>query len=650
MKKYMKYLLLFAAAACLSACELDRLDDDNNTEQSDEVGYLKLASVSLNADTENVSLNGSTRAATRDGELPEAGDTYYLEVINKATEEVAWDGTYSEAKAATGGIPLEPATYVIKAYQDENKAPAAGAAKDAPYYIGTSEDVVITMKQTTAASVTCKLANILTTVQLSADLKAVFKVNDEANPLKTNVAIGTEESTNNYDFAADATHETPQVYFADVAGPNATAGNTMTVVLSGKYFNGSREDVANAPADDSRWKSVKMTKTVTGVKAAQWRKISIDIDQATGNVLFEITIQDLVYDEEVEVDVMTLYASLNAEEVIPDEDEDNPLAPSVTISGQSDLNYAINGTMYNEDTQKWNTNLQLVITPESGSTVASVYAVVTSESSALLSAIATKNDETNDYRVNFFPSNDKVNLYNVATDGTKVTFLDAAMSELYKYAGTHTLSIYTTDSENRTKHTDVVITVAAGGSTNEEGPSILWTVNGATASSVTLQGGETIKASITSETGLTGLSVKIDSNVLTESELSTLDLTTEMDLLNPATAKMETQLRALGFLPIENYDENWTEEEVTNASQADDNNRIYDPTNSLNKDKDLTNDVKKPNAISPLSGKTSITFDVSPFMTMLKKLGASVSTFTISASDSSGNNSVPFTITVVAAE
>ena len=116
-----------------------------------------------------------------------------------------------------------------------------------------------------------------------------------------------------------------------------------------------------------------MAKTITNVRAAQWRKISIDIDHnTTGTVKFIFEVSNVVYDDEINVDVETLYATLNVEEVIPDDDVENPLAPSVTIAGNAagDLTYAINSSKYNEAAGAWTAFLQANITPAEGATIA----------------------------------------------------------------------------------------------------------------------------------------------------------------------------------------------------------------------------------------------------------------------------------------
>ncbi|MBO5686448.1 MAG: DUF4493 domain-containing protein [Alistipes sp.] len=634
MKQYLKSLLLVAVAAVATACSMDKLATEAPA-GTVEQGYLQIGGVVVNSDTENSIVGGRA--------VSEADENYYLEIIDKTTGGSVWSGTYASLRenGTVKPVGLEPGTYVVYAYQSSAKKPASGVAVDAPYYAGHSEDIEIVSKQTKSVSVTCRLANILTTVELSADLKQVFKPYDAASErrLKTNVAVGTASVTNAYDFEASATHATPLVYFRDEAGTNNASGNTMQIVLSGDYYTGDPVDVINGRADESLWKQVKMAKTLTNVRAAQWRKISIDIDHnTTGTAQFKFTIESYVYDDEITVDIVTLFAELNEEETIPDDEEENPAAPTVTINGQSDLNYQINSSMFDELQNIWTKWLTVHITPNDGTTVQAVSAVITSTNTTLLPAMEAKGFAEG--RIDFFPTNAATAYATVSADGKTVTLLQSGMSALYKYAGEHTVRVCTIDSDNRMKHTDLVITVTGGAVV---GPTIVWTANGVQASTLLIEtGSETADATVSSTTGLTGLSVKIVSDVLTAEELGNFNLAPEMDLFNPATAIMETRLRAFGFLPIDTaaFDPSMAKE---NMAAGDDKYRLFDPATGL----------RKEGIESPLKGMQEVTFGVTDFLGLLAALDnvdnaqyKSTNLFELTASDESGTNTAPMTINV----
>lgn len=645
MKQTMKILLLMAVALLATACEMDKLNP-SNPEENSELGYLMIGQVSTNADTEVGELNGSTDAASR--AVTTAPDSYYLEIVNSTTRATVWSGTIAQLNAYTEGLGVEPGKYKVYAYQTSAKAPAQGAAVDAPYYSGVSQEIEVVKKQTSTFRVTCRLANIKTSVELSADLKTMFDTTaTAAEPLQVDVKVGTASLTNNYIYPYTATHDAgPYAYFADVAGPDAQAGNTLTFTLTGMYYTGDPVDAMNGSIDPSKWKAVKMQKSLTGVKAAQWRKISIDIDHnTTGDVQFIITIQSLIYDEEIVVDLTTLYADeselgLEKEEAIPDEDEQNPAAPDATIDGQSDLNFAINSSIYDADAQSWTKYLKVNITPKDGTTVKQLYAVFSSDNAALLTSMATKGFAEG--RVDLFPTNAASTYANVAADGTKVTLNATGMDALYRYAGTHTVKLFTVDSQNRMKATELVITVTSSAAP-VVGPVIEWLANGVPASTLLVQSGtETASANLSSTTGLTGLSVTIDSDVLTAEELGNFSLAAEMDLFNPASATMETRLRAFGFLPIDKtaFAAGMPMEQM---AAGDDQYRLFDPATG----------ERKAGAVSPLKGMQSLSFNISEFLSLLSALDnvenaqyKSTNRFIISASDESGSNSASMTINV----
>ena len=548
-----KFLFVAAVAVCTTACSLDELNDNGQSSgnKNEEVGYLSLGEVLVNDDAETANLNSqSSHSATR--AKSQATGEYWIEVIRKDSDGTPkWEGTYADAKA--NPIPLEPATYIVYAYQDEEKVPEANVAEDAPYYVGKSEEVKIETKKASSTTVTCKLANIKTTVELSADLKKVFALDLEDNPLQTVVSVGTnDENKNSYTYPYTSTHENgPNVYFLDVAGPNSQVGNTMTIVLSGRYFTGDPDDVASS-ADASLWKDVTMTKTLTNVRAAEWRKISIDIDHnTTGTVKFVFKVSNVVYDDEVDVDVQTLYASLNVEDTITDDDIENPLAPSVTIQGNAggNLNYAINGTMYDDLDKTWSSKLDVTITPTEGSTISEVYAVVASDNDKVVPALITAGFK--DARVDIFPTNAAATYCAVADDGSRVKLNDAAMTALYKYAGTHTISVYTVDSQKRKKHTDIVVTVSNSGGPVTAAPTIVWMKDGVDVidqvHTLTATNAATYGCVVTAESavGFTVFNVKIISEALTPEELDGVGLSQNINLINPgemAAALQELQL------------------------------------------------------------------------------------------------------------
>ncbi|MBR6672175.1 MAG: DUF4493 domain-containing protein, partial [Alistipes sp.] len=657
MRKYLKLLLLAVVATIATACSLDDLSTttDNpaepNTGETKTVGYLKLGGVVYNVDSEDSIVGSDTiESSTRGDEsaspsTSDAGDDYYIEIYGgprhtSTSPFMAWKGTYAEAKAATGGIALEPGTYTVYAYQTEAKKPADDVSAT-PYYAGKTESVEITSKQTTAAEVVCRMANIKTTVELSADLKEVFKTYDEgdadyAKRLMTNVTLSSGDITPIYHtFERETTHDQP-IYFRDLSEAN-DAGNTMTIALTGMYYTGDRVDVISGSPVDTKWKEVKMVKTITGVKAAQWRKISIGIDYNTsGNAEITVTVQSYTYDQEITVDVATLYSTLTAitqEEEIPDDDVNDPLAPQVKLDGQNTMTFNINSSIYDADAGAWTKYLKANVEPQGESSIEELYVVYrASTNSDLLNKMKDKGFV--DGRINLFPTKTTgADTYmNVAADGKTVAMRPAGMDALNKYEGTHTFRLYTKSDDGHLGFGDITIVVnpnGAGGSGN--GPTVVWLANGVEADKLTVTGKEevetaTVTVTIASDSGIDGLEVSIVSDKLDAKQLASVGLANEMNIFEPQNAKMETNLRSLGFLPIFGYnpeDDDADKSLRTSMAAQDDENRVW----FVNPD-DEGNDVKTGNT-SPLKGKKEITFTISEFIPLLALLGESESTFTI---------------------
>ena len=178
------------------------------------------------------------------------------------------------------------------------------------------------------------------------------------------------------------------------------------------------------------------------------------------------------------------------------------------------------------------------------------------------------------------------------------TVKDAGMSGLFGYKGTHKVKFVVTDTKGRTSYTNLTVKVTEGGSVGT-GPEVKWTNKAGTVSydfgtryKITkLSDSEAdpeVKITVTSQTGIVGFSVDINSTTLTPEELQGLGLSTHMDLVNPGS--FEGPLTNLGF-----------------------------PTGSA------------------VAGKKSLTFDISSFMPMLTVLGPGNSDFKLTVIDASGS-------------
>lgn len=653
-RRYIERLLPVVAALALVSCNLDELDEVKKPiDPNGRVGSLVIESLVINTDNENLDRgsNSATRAEgdnkfrvpnpngaeedtanywievlDADGEVvdingDDAGTGMTVEDINKLETEITLpDGSEMKIKGAV----LPPGMYTVWAYKDSTKGKniqnvtPEGATEDSTvaYYIGHQEVEVLSTEdlegdaKSTPVDITCKLAQTLVTVEMSADMEEWFDVTnyygvEGGTQLQTTVTIAPETPEENekysHTFPYDTNHGVkdadgnvvkggPFVYFKDHAGPNSQEGNTMVFKMEGVYLNISADD-KDAAWDDLKANEqstyyenliyVSMEREYTNVKAAQWRRISIDIDHDTeGDVRFEVTINSYVFDEEVEVDVQTMFFSMNEyqEEAVPDID---PLAPSVKFNIPDGADAVIAEDLYNTGMTKWDANLEMKVTPSNGASITQVYADISSDNADLMAALAAAG--YTDGRVTFYQNSTRaeettnksyfvVNSDNPSSNIT-VTLSDVGMRAMQDdYAGTHSVRVWTKDSEDRMKYTDLTIesgrtsggnigsasgsgSGSGGGVIDDNLPTIVWVENDIDAEhELTTEGiACTIVATSTAEGGFTKFEVDIISDVLDAEELKDVGLGSHIDLITPGD--MKEPLRSLGFLP--NDIESW---------------------------------------------------------------------------------------------
>ena len=680
-RRYIERLLPAVAVLTLVSCSLDELDDIKKpTNQNGQWGSLVIESLTVNTDNEH--LDRGSNSATRAEEsgtttnnkkytvpnpngVEENINNYWIEVFDADGEVVDINGnetgtgmTYAAVKALNEGegtevtlingsklklkgIVLPPGEYTVWAYKDATKGaniPNVIAEDETPdtntttpaYYMGCNTVTVVSAEDldnatSTPVAITCKLAQTLVTVEMSADMKDWFdetnslgvKANaedtDAAPGLQTTVTIEPEvpeeDETYSYIFPYTSNHgiETttgtgenavtaitggPFVYFKDHAGANDTNGNTMVFKMEGVYLNVSIDnlqaaisDLATNGAQSEYYKNltyVSMEREINGVKAAQWRRISIDIDHNTeGDVQFEVTIDSYVFDETIDVDVQTLFFSPSdpnteyREEEVPDID---PLAPSVQFNIPVDDEEAVIAKDgYDSQMGKWASNLQMKVTPSNNTTIKEVYAEISSDNNALMTAL--EDAGYTEGRVTFYSgvstlaeADAEVSYFVVDDPATTapnivVKLSDPGMDALQNsYPGTHKVKVWTKDSEDRMKYTDLVIksggltgcnigSAGSGGSGSGDvvddgkAPTIEWLeYNIDEEQELTAAGIDcTILAKSTDPKGFIKFEVDIISDVLTDEELSGVGLGSHIDLINPGD--MKAPLQGLGFLP-----------------------------------------------------------------------------------------------------
>ncbi len=544
----------------------------------------------VNLSKSDVQAQGATDDDDETPSLIDASEDYRVSITNEKTSE-ALNYTYGDLKKAENQrIPLEPGSYVIAAESPDYADYMAGsnyAGWECPVFAGSVTKTIVKETETTVEDLICSLANIKTTVTLTADLQDMFlpdaQATDELPSLKVTLSIGDNALVFN---RAESDNES-RGYFKAVE-----LSNTIHVKLEGAY----NQSAADA---DPVYTPVKWERDITDCRAGQWRKISITVLNSTeGNVQFQMTVENWVYDDKIDVDAMQLLASVT-EETIDDIDISDVDSPVVTLDGRDiTQGYTISGDMFDSELGKWSDNIKAIITPQSGYTIRNVKVVFSSDNAQLMSALGSAG-YTNG-TVSIWPESDNLLTYLLIKEDASsgvltVTVRDVGMSGLFAYEGTHNVKFIVTDSKGRISYTNLTIWVIEGGIVGS-GPEIKWTNSAGTISydfdqRYTITGTATdpeVKITVTSQTGITGFVVEINSATLTADELAGLGLSTTLDLVNPGI--YETPLNSLGF-----------------------------PTGS------------------DVAGKTTISFDISSFMSLLAILGPGNSDFKLTVTDATGS-------------
>lgn len=538
MKSIVRILsIAFVAALTLGACNKDKVDyTDKGSDPQSNIGYLQLGGMeaSVLEDTENISSPASTRAEGVDI------NTFDVVVTNQSGQQMA---SFKYGERPSEPIALEAGVYKVAM----SSAAMQGAAWETPVFAGEKE-VIITRKQTTEVKdLVCKLANIKVTVAYSADLA------EQLDPDYTKMTVELEKSGLEYAFA-----ETRAGYFAPVA-----AENTLKLTFNCRY-KGETKDIT-------------MTNEIKGVKAAQWRKINVVVQNAAdGTATIGIVCDTWTYDEEITFDTS---ASL-MEETIPDDTD----APVIVWEGHElSQPFELTDDMFDAE-GNFTSSINLDITAKAAikSLVVKVssdnadFTEAYSEIMALEEDLCAPTASNAILKMMGYPTD--------AKDATTVRIKLASQADMLKsYEGTHSYEITVTDENGA--HTTATLTVQYG---QNVAPRIVWEGYDIDKQQ-TYVAGMTCDLTITAPLTIADLGVKIISATLTPEELAGVGLAGEFSLVN-GTQFFES-LKNLGF-PV--GDE--------------------------------------------VAGKTELNLSITNFLSVLNMLGAGEHSFEISVTDAEDNN------------
>lgn len=213
----------------------------------------------------------STQAATR---AETETDGYLVRIVNTDDQSSHFDGTYAELQAELAAgpkeLPIGNYTLTVSSHRTEE---IQAAAWNTPVY-GTTYAFSITKGATTPIEeIVCTLQNIKVTLLCSADLADQLTAETKAT-----VSLGSAS----LEFSKEYWDGQQAAFFLPAA-----ESNDLKFVLSGSFTDGG---------------DVTFSKTISGVKAGQWRKIELVIVYADqGEIKFDISVDNFVLDDTITV-------------------------------------------------------------------------------------------------------------------------------------------------------------------------------------------------------------------------------------------------------------------------------------------------------------------------------------------------------------
>lgn len=502
----------------LAGCVNDDLHIENRNDSAVK-GYLSLAGLNVECVIDHKSshegIDPASRATRADSE-PNI-DTFDCSILDATGATVIKSFKYGERP--TENIELDKGNYIFKMQSGE----VQGAAWEAPVY-GVAEPFTISGKEvTTLSNLVCRLLNIQVSVSYAADLRAAL-----SDDTTTTVKVDTNS-------LVYALTETRSGYFL---APNAT--NDIKVTVKGSY---------TAEGKDTPSK-FEMNATIKGVKAGQYRDITLVIEYSTeGNIVIKATIDGWVEDEEITCDFSTLIA-----EDIIDDDEKRPSI--VWLNNDIDTPITLSADKFDE---RGNCLVNFYIDVIAERTIAALNVDIASTNSDFITSLGDYNIPSSFDMCNAGSATASLKIMGYAVNSEvagkdKVSYdLTAQMKQIKDFAGTHTFKITAKDAKGGT--TEKTLTIVIPG--EQSGPSIVW--KGYDISQrYEIVDGMTVDITAAAASGIKAFTVQIVSDTLTPSELANVGLCDNLDLVNPekssdSTGKMtdmssiEQSLNNLGF-------------------------------------------------------------------------------------------------------
>ena len=434
----------FVAAGCVN--EEPPYKEEPKPTPGDATGFLSVSGLSMRVvydetdvrpdDTSDQTQSPQAVSGTR-AEQPDV-DGFIVEILDADDAQVL-KKTYAELKQQLA----EPMKLPVGAYRMEVRSEEStpDVAWEHPVYGATSSFTISKAQTTQLEEVVCTLQNIKVTVDYSSELAGML-----ADTSKATISLGQTSQ----EFLKT---ETRAAYFKSL-----DIENTLDFNFDGVFAD------TDIPA--------QFSKQITGVKAGQWRKISVVINYADkGTLLFQVTVDNnIIQDNSFVVDGTDNLL----EELLED-----PSAPALAWPGH-DMSkpFTLTDAMFDDN---GNCIEPFVFDLASPNGIESLRVNIASTSSQFMASMAAiQLPETFDlcaldasspagiilkgfgYPVGGELKGQQAKSFNIAEQ----------IKALYEFDGTHTFSFDMTDAKGVS--TAAALTLVVDKSAGQEGPAIVW--------------------------------------------------------------------------------------------------------------------------------------------------------------------------------
>lgn len=434
----------FVAAGCVN--EEPPYKEEPKPTPGDATGFLSVSGLSMRVvydetdvrpdDTSDQTQSPQAVSGTR-AEQPDV-DGFIVEILDADDAQVL-KKTYAELKQQLA----EPMKLPVGAYRMEVRSEEStpDVAWEHPVYGATSSFTISKAQTTQLEEVVCTLQNIKVTVDYSSELAGML-----ADTSKATISLGQTSQ----EFLKT---ETRAAYFKSL-----DIENTLVFNFDGVFAG------TDIPA--------QFSKQITGVKAGQWRKISVVINYADkGTLLFQVTVDNnIIQDNSFVVDGTDNLL----EELLED-----PSAPALAWPGH-DMSkpFTLTDAMFDDN---GNCIEPFVFDLASPNGIESLRVNIASTSSQFMASMAAiQLPETFDLCALDASSPAGIILkgfgYPVGGElkGQQAKSFNIAgqIKALYEFDGTHTFSFDMTDDKGVS--TAAALTLVVDKSAGQEGPAIVW--------------------------------------------------------------------------------------------------------------------------------------------------------------------------------